>query len=87
MPWNFDINLAGVTTGATGTVEAHGSSNITLTTTASGTTTTRNDTNTAASSAIDLTGTLYLQTTITFSTNAATANTASQRMASLNFMN
>jgi hypothetical protein len=87
MPWNYDINLATISTGATGTVEAHGSSNITLTTTASGTTTTRNDTNTGASSAIDLTAQLFLQTTITFSTNAATANTCTQRMVAANFMN
>lgn len=79
MPWNLSITGTTVTTGASGNLEVHGFNGVTLGTTAGAAGATYNDTNTAASSTINLTSALFVDFTITFSTNAATANTCTQR--------
>jgi len=80
-PWNFDCDLVTATTGATGTIEAHGHSRIQIGSGSNGAdTTTHSDAITAASSAIDLTSSNSLQITATFSTNTSPSNAATQRL-------
>lgn len=77
--WNLSILGYTATTGATGNLEIHGPVSVdlgALTTTADSI---FNDTNTAVSSNIDLTAALFVDFTVAFSTNAATANTFTQR--------
>lgn len=77
--WNLAILGYTATTGATGNLEIHGPLAVdlgALTTTADSVFV---DTNTAVSSNIDLTAALFVDFTIAFSTNAATANTFTQR--------
>jgi len=77
--WNLAILGYTATTGATGNLEIHGPLAVdlgALTTTADSIFV---DTNTAVSSNIDLTAALFVDFTIAFSTNAATANTFTQR--------
>ncbi|MGH9671446.1 MAG: hypothetical protein ACRD3A_15185 [Terriglobales bacterium] len=78
MPWKVNLWLGTVSTGATGTVEGHGQSTATLGTTAGAAAEVRNDTVTAASSAIDLTAALFLQFTVATSTGSP-SNSISQR--------
>lgn len=77
--WNLAILGYTHTTGATGNLEIHGPLAVdlgALTTTADSIFV---DTNTAVSSNIDLTAALFVDFTIAFSTNAATANIFTQR--------
>lgn len=80
-PWNFDLILATVATGTSGTVEAHGIWNL-KPTTGMGSVTSYIDGNTAASAAINLTTAQTLQVTVTFNANGAggNANACTQRM-------
>lgn len=77
--WN--LRALGVTaaTGATGNLEIHGPATIDLGNVISTASTVYGDTNTAVSSNIDLTAALFVDFTIKFSTNAAGANTCTQR--------
>lgn len=77
--WNLAVLGYTATTGATGNLEIHGPLAVdlgALTTTADSLFV---DTNTAVSSNIDLTAALFVDFTVAFSTNAATANTFTQR--------
>jgi len=77
--WNLSVLGYTATTGTTGNLEIHGPLAVdlgALTTTADSIFV---DTNTAVSSNIDLTAALFVDFTIAFSTNAATANTFTQR--------
>ncbi len=77
--WNLAVMGYTHTTGATGNLEIHGPLAVdlgALTTTADSIFV---DTNTAVSSNIDLTAALFVDYTIAFSTNAATANIFTQR--------
>lgn len=76
---NFNLTAINHATGATGTLEVHGPLSIdlgALTTTADSI---FNDVNTAVSGTIDLTAALFVDFTVTFSTNAAGANSMTQR--------
>lgn len=63
-PWNLNLKLATVTSGASGTVLAHGPLVIDIGAVATLAETVYNDTNTAASSAINLTGLLFIDFTV-----------------------
>ena len=78
-PWSLRAVGTTAATGATGNLEIHGPVNTTLGASATGATTVYNDSNTAVSGNIDLTAALFVDFTVTFSTNAATANTCTQR--------
>jgi hypothetical protein len=69
--WNVDLMLNTITTGASGTVLAKGFATVDLGTTGATADTVYNDTNTAASSAIALTGALFLDFTVTTSSASA----------------
>jgi hypothetical protein len=86
MPWEAVCYISTASTGATGTVEAHGLMNMRLGS-AAGAGSTFQDTNTAASGAIDLTSAQTVQVHVTFSTNAAGANTCSQRQLCVELVN
>jgi hypothetical protein len=78
--WKVDGELSVSTTGTTGTLEAHGLSYIALGPTGTALSPEiRTDTNTAQSSAIDLTSALFLDVTVRMSTNAG-SNTAVARL-------
>ena len=82
---SVNVNLLAINhaTGATGTLEVHGPLSVdlgALTTTAGSI---FNDVNTAVSGTIDLTAALFLDFTVTFSTNAAGANSMTQRSGSV----
>ena len=80
-PFNFDCDIVCASTGATGTVEAHGKTVIQIGSGTNGAdSAVHSDTNTAASSAIDLTASNSLQITATFSTSTSPANAATQRL-------
>lgn len=78
--WGLNVNMATAATGATGNLEAHGLLNIDLSSSPSAADSVFGDTNTGVSGNIDLTAALFLDTTIAFSTNAATANICQQRL-------
>lgn len=81
----ININFVAINhaTGATGTLEVHGPMSIdlgALTTTADSV---FNDVNTAVTGTIDLTAALFVDFTVTFSTNAAGANSITQRQGAI----
>jgi len=92
IPWALDVTMGTVTTGASGTIEAHGLSYAVLGTTATATLSTtatgdiREANNVAPSSAVDLTAQLFLQFTIAFSTGSA-SNSCTQRHGFITFVN
>ena len=63
-PWNLNVKVATVSSGSSGTLIAHGPLAIDLGALSTVADSVFNDTNTAASSAINLTGTLYLDFTV-----------------------
>lgn len=77
--WNVRAVGVTATAGATGNLEIHGPAQVDLGSALSTAATVYNDTNTAVSSNIDLTAALFADFTVAFSTNAATANTCTQR--------
>lgn len=77
--WGLNLNMATAATGATGNLETHGLLNVDLSTSPTAADAVFGDTNTAVSSNIDLTAALFLDWTVAFSTNAAGANTCTQR--------
>lgn len=81
--WNVRSLGTTAATGATGNLEIHGPAAIDLGSALSTAATVYNDTNTAVSGNIDLTAALFVDFTIAFSTNAATANTCTQREGSV----
>lgn len=87
-PFNFDFCITDASTGATGTVESHGTSHIKLTGGA-GLGGPYMDANVAVSSAIDLTASQTLQIAVAFSANAAggNVNSASQRQMTVEIFN
>ena len=86
LPWYLDIYLTCASTGASGTLESHGIASYRLGSGA-GVLSVLGDTNTAATSAVDLTSGQTLQLTGTFSTNAATANIFVQRQMVVEWFN
>lgn len=76
--WNFSFLGYTQTVGASGKLEIHGPLSIDLGALSTSADSIFNDTNTAASSAIDLTGTLFVDFTVTFSTGSA-SNACTQR--------
>jgi len=78
-PWNLTAVGTIATAGSTGNLEIHSPLNVTLGASQTGALTSYNDTNTAVSGNIDLTAALFVDFTVAFSTNAATANTCTQR--------
>jgi hypothetical protein len=77
--WNLRTVAVTAATGATGNLEVHGRSSVDLGSAISTAATVYNDISTAVSSNIDLTAALFVDFTIKFSTNAATANIFIQR--------
>jgi len=77
--WNLSATAVTAATGATGNLEIHGPATVDLGSALSTAATVYNDTNTAVSSNIDLTAALFVDFTVAFSTNAATANICTQR--------
>lgn len=77
--WNLRTLGTTAATGATGNLELHGDAHLDLGSALSTASTVYNDTNTAVSSNIDLTAALFVDFTVKFSTNAAGANTCTQR--------
>jgi hypothetical protein len=86
LPWEFEAWITTSLVGSSGTVEAHGQMQIKLGSGASGASTDFLDTNTAASSAINLTNANTLQVTITSST-ASASNSFTQRQMIAELMN
>lgn len=79
--WNIRLHIANTATGASGTLLAHGSAIVELTA-ASDLGTASSDSNTTSTAAIDLTGVIYLQLTVTTSTGNA-GNTITEDHSSL----
>lgn len=81
----INVNLLAVNhaTGATGTLEVHGPLAIDLGTLTTSADSVFNDVNTAVSGTIDLTAALFVDFTVTFSTNAAGPNSLTQRSGSI----
>lgn len=77
-PWNFEAFLVVNATGATGTLECHGSMNILLGASATGAISGFNDVTTAVSSTLDLTAAQTLQVTALMSSSNA-GNSVAQR--------
>jgi hypothetical protein len=86
LAWQIEAWLTTATIGASGNLEGHGQLQVRLGTGA-GASTDFLDTNTAVSSNLDLTASQTLQLTVTFSTNAASANSCSQRQMIVEVMN
>lgn len=81
-PWNINLKMATVSTGASGTVIVHGPLIIDTGATTATAEVVFNDVNTAASSAINLTGSLFIDFTV--STSAGNAgNSFTQQIATL----
>ena len=78
-PWNITLNSVTVTTGASGTLEIHGNMAVDLGALATTSDTIYADETTAVSSAINLTGLLYLDVTVATSTGN-TGNSITQRL-------
>lgn len=78
-PWRSTTTLGTSIAGTSGQLEVHGNLSIGLGTTAAVAASTYGDGNTALASAINLSGALFLDTFVTFSTNGATSNTAVQK--------
>lgn len=83
---NWSVNMVSTvaTAGATGNLETHGYAVVDLGALTTVADTIYGDTNSAVSGNIDLTAALFLDFSITFSTNAATANTMTQREGVIN---
>lgn len=79
--WDIRLHIANTATGASGTLLAHGSAIVELTS-ASDLGTASRDSNTTSIAAIDLTGVIYLQLTVTTSTGNA-GNTITEDHSSL----
>jgi len=86
MPWKIVLWIGTVTTGASGTVEAHGVSIVTLGTVPGANSPVYNDTVSAPSPGINLTAQLFLQFTVATSTSSS-SNAISQRHAAMHFVN
>lgn len=86
LPWNIEAYVITAATGGSGTMVVHGNANYRLGSGA-GTTTTLADSNTAASSATDLTAAQTLKLQGTFSTNAASANSFTQQQMVVEWLN
>ena len=71
MPFNFDLSIITSAIGSSGTVIAHGVANVTLGASAGGAETSYNDTNSASSSAIDLTAAETIQVVVSMSSSNA----------------
>ncbi len=78
--WFINFLAATSTTGASGKLEIHGPATVDLGATTATADAVFGDLNTAASSAIDLTGALFLDFTLAFSTNTASPNSVTQRL-------
>lgn len=82
--WNLNLKVATVATGSSGTLLAHGALAIDIGATSAVADSVFNDSNTAATSAINLTGTLYVDFFITFSAQPTTPfNSFTQQVGSL----
>jgi parallel beta-helix repeat protein len=86
MPWSAEFYAVTVTTGASGTMEAHGKFTMTLGTTATAAAAVYSDTNTAVSSAIDLTAANTLAVRCAFS-SADAGNSIKQRLMTIDTFN
>lgn len=84
MPWNFDFAAVVSTAGSSGKLFGHGTANVTLGASAAGALTSYNDTNTAASSTLDLTKQITLSVTQLYSGSNA-GNTFTQDFMQLSF--
>ena len=81
-PWNLNVKVATVSSGSSGTLIAHGPLAIDLGALSTVADSVFNDTNTAASSAINLTGTLYLDFTVATSSGNS-GNSFTQQIGTL----
>lgn len=77
--WNLRAVAVTAATGATGNLEIHGPAIVDLGATTATADSVFSDTNTAVSGNIDLTAALFVDWTVAFSTNTATANIFTQR--------
>lgn len=78
-PVNINLMAVNHATGATGTLEVHGPLSVDLGALTATADSIFNDTNTAVSGTIDLTAALFVDFTVTFSTNAIGSNSITQR--------